>query len=55
MFTKGQIISIMNSAVQLIDDLSGGIGNEIADDLQDCVTQLECEWLEDLKKEDEED
>lgn len=46
--TKGEIIAIMNHAVQLIDQLSGGIGNEIADDLQDCITQLEYEWANEL-------
>lgn len=50
MKTKGEIISIMNYAVSLIDQLSGGIGNEIADDLQDCISQLEYEWQDELKE-----
>lgn len=50
MKTKDEIITIMNHAVQLIDQLTGGVGgNEIADELQDCITQLEYEWKEDLR------
>lgn len=53
MFSKSEMISIMNAAAQKIEELGGS--NEIADDLYEVVSQLEQEdWKDELAAEDAE-
>lgn len=52
MFSKNQIIATMNHAVQLIKQLTNGVGNEISDDLQEQVYQLEEEWADQFEEEE---
>lgn len=44
MYTKSEIIATMRHAVQLVEDLTNGVGNEITDDLSAQADQLEEEW-----------